>query len=60
MAGDNLLQGGTGNDGVSYFYATGRVYYDADGLGDGSQAVLFATVTAGTVLTAGDFTVFTY
>jgi serralysin len=34
--------------------ATGQIWHDADGMG-GAAAVLFASVTAGTALTAGDF-----
>jgi Ca2+-binding RTX toxin-like protein len=42
------------SDRVIYNSATGQIFYDADGTGAGAQ-VLFATVTAGTVLTVADF-----
>ncbi|MDQ3247064.1 MAG: hypothetical protein M3Q52_09310 [Pseudomonadota bacterium] len=42
------------NDRVLYDATNGRIYYDADGNGAGA-AVLFASVTAGTALTASDF-----
>ncbi|WP_225026968.1 sialate O-acetylesterase [Xinfangfangia pollutisoli] len=42
---------------ILYDAATGRIFYDSDGAG-GAAAVLFATVTPGTALTAADFTVF--
>ena len=42
------------SDRIIYNQATGRIYYDADGLG-GAAHVLFATVTAGTILTNADF-----
>ena len=41
-------------DRIVYDQTTGRIFYDADGNG-GVAAVLFATVTAGTVLTHADF-----
>jgi Ca2+-binding RTX toxin-like protein len=41
-------------DRIIYDQATGRIFYDSDGAGGASQ-VLFATVTAGTVLTNADF-----
>jgi Ca2+-binding RTX toxin-like protein len=42
------------NDRILYDSATGRIFYDADGAG-GAAAILFARVTAGTVLTSADF-----
>lgn len=39
---------------ILYDQTTGQIFYDADGTGAGA-AVLFATVTAGTALTAADF-----
>jgi Ca2+-binding RTX toxin-like protein len=44
------------DDRVLYNSVTGQILFDADGNGAG-VAVLFATVSAGTVLTANDFTV---
>ncbi len=41
-------------DRIIYNQATGQLFYDADGLG-GAVQTLFATVTAGTVLTISDF-----
>lgn len=41
-------------DRIIYDQTTGRIYYDADGLGGAAQ-VLFATVAAGTALTNADF-----
>jgi Ca2+-binding RTX toxin-like protein len=46
------------DDRVLYDSSTGRLYYDADGSGSESSAVLFAVVTAGTDLWAGNFEVF--
>ena len=43
-------------DRIVYDSATGRIYFDADGSGAGAQ-VLFASVTAGTALTASDFAI---
>jgi Ca2+-binding RTX toxin-like protein len=45
-----------GNDFIIHDVATGNIWYDADADGGGAQ-VLFARVTAGTVLTHLDFTV---
>jgi len=42
------------NDRIVYDSASGDIWYDADGSGAGA-AVLFATVTAGTMLTSADF-----
>jgi Ca2+-binding RTX toxin-like protein len=47
------------DDRILYDQATGNIYYDADGSAGGSAAVLFAQVSAGTLLTAADFTIFT-
>jgi Ca2+-binding RTX toxin-like protein len=44
------------DDRIVYNSATGQIFFDADGNGAGAQ-VLFATVNAGTVLTASDFMV---
>ena len=44
------------DDRIIYDQASGALYYDADGAG-GAAAVQFATLSAGTVLTANDFTV---
>ena len=45
---------GDADDRILYDSATGQIFYDADG-NSGGAAVLFATVTAGTVITASDF-----
>ena len=45
------------NDRIIYNQATGRIYYDADGVGGAGQ-VFIATVTAGTILTSADFVVY--
>ncbi len=50
VAGDHALDAG---DRVIYDAATGHLFFDADGSGAGAQ-VLFAKVTAGSVLNAGD------
>jgi hypothetical protein len=52
----NGSSAGDANDRIVYNSATGQLYFDADGSGGGA-AVLFATVGAGTVLTASDFMV---
>jgi Ca2+-binding RTX toxin-like protein len=48
------------DDRLIYDNATGNLYYDYDGSGSDSGAVLFATVTAGTALTAASISVFSY
>jgi Ca2+-binding RTX toxin-like protein len=45
------------DDRIIYSQATGQIYYDADGTGAGAK-VLFAKVTAGTVLTSLDFAIY--
>ncbi|MBI2314419.1 MAG: M10 family metallopeptidase C-terminal domain-containing protein [Betaproteobacteria bacterium] len=45
------------NDFILYDAGTGSVFYDADGSGTGAAPVLFAQVTSGLGLTAGDFLV---
>jgi len=56
--GPNGFQAGSSaldaSDRIIYDQSTGRIYYDADGLGGVAQ-VLFATVTPGTALTNADF-----
>lgn len=57
VAADSFVLGNRAqdaNDYILYDSSNGRIYYDADGNGAGA-AVLFATVTAGTALTASDF-----
>jgi Ca2+-binding RTX toxin-like protein len=48
---------GDGSDRIIYDQATGNIFHDADGTG-ATAAVLFATVTPGTVLTNADFLVY--
>ncbi|HEX8640483.1 MAG TPA: M10 family metallopeptidase C-terminal domain-containing protein [Allosphingosinicella sp.] len=45
------------DDRIIYDQATGKLFYDADGIGGGA-AVLFAAVNAGTELTRADFLVY--
>ena len=45
------------DDRIVYDSTTGNIFYDSDGTGAAAQ-ILFATVTAGTTVTAADFTVF--
>lgn len=45
-----------GSDRIIYDQATGRIWHDPDGVGAAAE-VWFASVTAGTALTAADFTV---
>jgi Ca2+-binding RTX toxin-like protein len=45
------------DDRIIYDKGTGNIFYDADGSG-GGEALLFATVTAGTALTGADFAVY--
>ena len=45
------------DDRILYDSATGQIRYDADGIG-GTAAILFATVTSGTLLTSADFIAF--
>jgi Ca2+-binding RTX toxin-like protein len=56
--GANAFHTGTAahdaSDRIIYDKASGKIFYDADGMG-GAAAVLFATVTAGTALTNADF-----
>ena len=47
------------NDYIIYNQSTGQIFYDADGNGTGSTAVLFAQITPGTALGFNDFTVLT-
>ena len=42
------------DDRIIYDSATGSIFHDADGSGAGAT-VLFATVSAGTILTSADF-----
>lgn len=42
------------NDCIIYDQASGKIFYDADGIG-GAAAILFVQVTAGSVLTNADF-----
>ena len=45
------------SDRIVYDQATGKIYYDSDGIGSAGQ-ILFATVTPATVLTNADFVAF--
>ena len=45
------------DDRILYDSATGQIRYDVDGIG-GTAAILFATVTSGTLLTSADFIAF--
>lgn len=60
LAGGAFNYGTTAQDAddrILYDAATGRIYYDADGVG-GQAATLFAQITVGTALTAANFEVF--
>jgi hypothetical protein len=50
-------QAESAEDRIIHDIGTGRIYYDADGSGEGDR-VLFAVVDAGLVLTGDDFVVF--
>jgi VCBS repeat-containing protein len=50
---------GDATDRIVYDAGSGNLFFDADGDGGVSAAVLFAHVAPGTMLTAADFTVFT-
>lgn len=55
---DLALGKGDANDRLVYDRTTGEVFYDADGSGKASGAVLFLKVDPGTLLTGADFIVF--
>ena len=48
----------TADQRILYDQASGRIFYDADGSGTDQGSVLFATVTAGTIITSDDFMMF--
>jgi Ca2+-binding RTX toxin-like protein len=54
---DVLNSGGSAGELVLYDKLTGSLYYDADGDGDASDAVLFATLTGNPTLAATDILV---
>ena len=57
FAANTLGQAADATDRIIYETDTGRLLYDADGLG-GSDGMLFATLQSGLTLTAADFFVF--
>lgn len=59
---DNFVVGTAAADGNDYFVynqTTGQLFYDADGNGTASSAVLFAQLTAGTALGFNDIVTYT-